>query len=48
MSKARTDTYHEKTKAEYIADMEAVCEQIKLVRAGKLKGTPIEEFLKEL
>ena len=37
-----------KTKAELIADLNEVCEQIKLARAGKLKGRPIEELLDEL
>lgn len=36
------------TKEELMADLNAMCEQIKLVRAGKLKGTPWEEFRHEL
>lgn len=37
-----------KTKAELIADLNEMCEQIKLARAGKLKGRPAEELLNEL
>lgn len=36
------------TKEELVADLNAMCEQIKLVRAGKLKGRPVEELLHEL
>lgn len=36
------------TKEELVADLNEMCEQIKLVRAGKLEGTPWEEFRHEL
>lgn len=36
------------TKEELVADLNEMCEQIKLVRAGKLKGRPAEELLNEL
>lgn len=42
------ETYHEKTKQELIDDMQEVCSQIKLARAGKIKGRPLEEVLNEL
>lgn len=37
-----------RTKAEWRIAMNEVCEQIKLARAGKLKGRPLEEVLDEL
>lgn len=40
--------YRPKTKAELIEDLNEVCEEIKLIRAGKLKGRPAEELLNEL
>lgn len=36
------------THEELVEDLNAMCEQIKLVRAGKLKGRPVEELLNEL
>lgn len=35
-------------KAELIADLNEMCEEVKLIRAGKLKGRPAEELLNEL
>ena len=40
--------YHSMTKAELIADLNEMCEEVKLIRAGKLKGRPAEELLNEL
>lgn len=40
--------YRPKTKAELIEDLNEVCKEIKLIRAGKLKGRPAEELLNEL
>ena len=40
--------YHPMTKAELIADLIEMCEEVKLIRAGKLKGRPAEELLNEL
>ena len=40
--------YRPKTKAELIEDLNEVCDEIKLIRAGKLKGRPAEELLNEL
>ena len=37
-----------RTKEEWVAEMNEVCEQIKLARSGKLKGRPLEEVLDEL
>ena len=42
------EEHHSPTKAELIADLNEVCEQIKLARAGKLKGRPLEDVLNEL
>jgi len=43
-----TEPYRPKTKAELIEDLNEVCKEIKLIRAGKLKGRPAEELLNEL
>ncbi len=43
-----TAPYRPKTKAELIEDLNEVCEEIKQIRAGKLKGRPAEELLNEL
>lgn len=40
--------YRPLTKAELIADVNEMCEEIKQIRAGKLKGRPAEELLNEL
>lgn len=40
--------YRPKTKAELMEDLNEVCEEIKLIRAGKLKGQTWEEFKHEL
>ena len=42
------ESYRPKTKAELIEDLNEVCEEIKLIRAGKLKGRPAEELKHEL
>ena len=36
------------TKAELIADLQEMCEEVKQIRAGKLKGKTWEEFKREL
>ena len=36
------------TREEQIAEVNEMCEEIKLIRAGKLKGRPAEELLNEL
>lgn len=41
-------SYRPKTKAELMEDLNEVCEEIKLIRAGKLKGQTWEEFKHEL
>lgn len=43
-----TNTVSEFTKNEIIDDLNVMCEQIKLVRAGKIKGRPVEMLLNEL
>ena len=43
-----TEEYRPLTKAELIADLNEMCEEVKLIRAGKLKGRPAEELLDEL
>ena len=42
------ESYRPKTKAELMEDLNEVCEEIKLIRAGKLKGQTWEEFKHEL
>ncbi|MCL1616550.1 cytochrome P450 [Bacteroides sp. ET71] len=42
------EEYRPLTKAELIADVDEMCEEIKLIRAGKLKGKSWEEFKHEL
>lgn len=42
------EEYRSPTKAELIADVDEMCEEIKLIRAGKLKGKSWEEFKHEL
>lgn len=42
------EPYRPKTKAELIEDLNEVCEEIKLIRAGKLKGQTWEDFKHEL
>ena len=34
------------TREEQIAEVNEMCEEIKLIRAGKLKGRPAEELLR--
>ena len=47
--KQKTETFYmPKTKAEIIADLEEVREQMDLARAGKIKGESLQEFLNEL
>lgn len=36
------------TKEEILAGFSEACKEIKLAREGKLKGTPLKEFLDEL
>ena len=43
-----TVPYHRLTREEQIAEVNEMCEEIKLIRAGKLKGRPAEELLNEL
>ena len=40
--------YHPMTKAELIADLNEMCEEVKLIRAGKLKGQSWEDFKREV
>lgn len=40
--------YRRSTREEQIAEVNEMCEEIKLIRAGKLKGRPAEELLNEL
>lgn len=40
--------YRSLTREEQIAEVNEICEEIKLIRAGKLKGRPAEELLNEL
>ena len=40
--------YRPLTKAELVADLNEMCEEVKRIRAGKLKGRPAEELLNEL
>lgn len=35
-------------KAELIADLNEMCEEVKLIRAGKLKGQSWEDFKREV
>lgn len=37
-----------RSKAKFLKDLEEAVEEVKLIKAGKKKGTPIEEFLNEL
>jgi hypothetical protein len=46
--KEASEVYHTKTKAEILADLDEVCEEIKMAKAGKLKGIPAEELLNDL
>ena len=43
-----TVPYHRLTREEQIAEVNEMCEEIKQIRAGKLKGRPAEELLNEL
>ena len=43
-----TVPYHRLTREEQIAEVNEMCEEIKLIRAGKLKGKSWEEFKHEL
>ena len=45
--KAEED-YVPKTKAEILDDLKEVSEQIKLARAGRIKGEPLKDFFNEL
>ena len=40
--------YRPLTKEELVADLNEMCEEVKRIRAGKLKGRPAEELLNEL
>ena len=43
-----TEEYRPLTKAELIADLNEMCEEVKLIRAGKLKGQTWDDFKHEL
>ena len=43
-----TEEYRPLTKAELISDLNEMCEEVKLIRAGKLKGQTWEDFKHEL
>ena len=38
----------EKTHSEYLSDIQEMCDNVKLIKAGKLKGRPVESLLDEL
>ena len=38
----------EKPHSEYLSDIQEMCDNIKLIKAGKLKGRPAESLLDEL
>lgn len=42
------EPYHRLTREEQIAEVNEMCEEIKLIRAGKLKGQTWEDFKHEL
>lgn len=42
------EAYRPLTKAELVAELKELCDEVKLIRAGKVKGRPAEELLNEL
>lgn len=38
----------EKPHSEYLSDIQEMCDNVKLIKAGKLKGRPAESLLDEL
>ena len=42
------EAYRPLTREEMAAEVEEMCQEVKLIRAGKLKGRPAEELLYEL
>ena len=38
----------EKPHSEYLSDIQEMCDNVKLIKAGKLKGRPVESLLDEL
>lgn len=38
----------EKPHSEYLNDVQEMCDNVKLIKAGKLKGRPAESLLDEL
>ena len=42
------EAYRPLTKAELVAELKEMCDEVKLIRAGKVKGRPAEELLNEL
>ena len=42
------EAYRPLTKAELVAELKEMCDEVKLIRAGKVKGRPAEELLNEV
>ena len=42
------EAYRPLTKVELVAELKEMCDEVKLIRAGKVKGRPAEELLNEL
>jgi len=42
------EAYRPLTKAELVAELKEMCDEVKLIRAGKVKGRPAEELLNKL
>jgi ABC-type polysaccharide/polyol phosphate transport system ATPase subunit len=38
----------EKPHSEYLSDIQEMCDNVKLIKAGKLNGRPVESLLDEL
>ena len=38
----------EKPHSEYLSDIQEMCDNVKLIKAGKLKGRPVESLIDEL
>ena len=38
----------EKPHSEYLSDIQEMCDNVKLIKAGKLKGRPVKSLLEEL
>ena len=43
-----TGMVSDKPHSEYLSDIEELCDNVKLIKAGKLKGRPAESLLNEL